>query len=409
MIKIANINTYISTIKNKNFRSLKQVFGGKHSNDYFIISKEIKQPICNISSDSWAIPSGSGSYSIIKVGKRSNPNFIREITTFYDLNESPISKCFWGNNTPYKIRNYSYKKGYTSTGEKTNIRRITEENCPLSKHKYPIGTNLKFLSICGLFQKKTEQLQCITTSFKGKKLSILKSDFVGDNRNISIVEYPYTSQLKSKNKKFMSFNITTKNNGFDVTNFKSSSDIPKIEFDKYFPYRFFNNNDKAKSLTNLFLKQHNLDNMSIFVEINSAKVTANSYAHFSSKDRAIRWTNPDKLDKSIVNIAAHEVEHAYQHKQIGKLTKGRDNFESDCWYRFGIINNKRENREAKKYLKASENYPKINDPNYISLYKKNYLEIKSNIAGENAEKKYSVGQKVLKSIFPYFPNDINMF
>lgn len=409
MFKITNFNKYISTIKKIKKCPLKRILGDKHSSDYFIISKEVKQPICNLSFDSWAISPKSESYSIIKVGKRSNPNFIREITTFYDLNERPISKCFWGNNMQYTIRNYSYQKGYTSTGEKTNIRTILVKNCPLCKHKYPIGTNLKYLSIFGGLQRKSEQLQCVTSSVKGKKLSILKTDFIGENRNISIVEYPYTSALKSDNKKFMSFNIINKGNTFEVTNFSSSNNIPQIDLDTYFPYRFFDNNDKAKFLTNLFLKRHKLDKMGISVEINSGKVSKNSYAHFSSNDRAIRWANPNNFGKSIINIAAHEVEHAYQHKQIGKLTKGRDNFESDCWYRFGFINSKREKREAQKYLKASETYPEIDDPNYISKYNNNYLEIKSNIAGQNAEKKYSVGQKILKSIFPYFPNDINMF
>ena len=232
-----------------------------------------------------------------------------------------------------------------------------------------------------------------------------------DNKSVLVTEYPWIKK-NSENKgilKFISFNLKQNNHSLSVDNFKKSDNIEEIRMDQYFPYRFLNLNEKKQELPYLFLRRYGLGNMCITVDANSHKVSNDAYAHFSSNDRAIRWSTIQPKKKSIVNIAAHEAEHAYQHKQIGRLTKGSDNYENDCWHKFGPIKDELERREAIKYLKASKIYPLKSDPNYIRKHDSNYLEIKSTLAGIKAEKEYSIGQKQLKDLFPYFPNDINMF
>ncbi len=412
MLKVSIINKYVSAVKNKVHRSFNNLFERSPKSDYVLLSKIEKQPLSKLDYDSWAIAVGSVSFSSVRVGKKTDPSFIRDITTFYDMHNRPIQKCFWGTNTNYKQRIYEYNDAITSTLEKTNTKNIIINSCPIQQHKYPFGTNLKLLSLCGRWNKESEQMLCVTQNNSGKKLSILKSINKGkDNKSVLVTEYPWIKK-NSENKgilKFISFNLKQNNHSLSVDNFKKSDNIEEIRMDKYFPYRFLNLNEKKQELPYLFLRRYGLGNMCITVDANSHKVSNDAYAHFSSNDRAIRWSTIQPKKKSIVNIAAHEAEHAYQHKQIGRLTKGSDNYENDCWHKFGPIKDELERREAIKYLKASKIYPLKSDPDYVQKHDSNYLEIKSKQAGFKAQKEYLIGQSQLKRIFPYFPNDINMF
>ncbi len=412
MFKITNFNKYVSTIKNKAVHSLNNLFERSPKHDYILLSKVEKQPLNNLSPDSWAIAAGSVSFSSVRVGKKSDPNFVRDITTFYDVNNRPIQKCFWGSNTKYKQRNYEYNDAVTTTLEDAKIKNIIIKSCPIHKHRYPLGTNLKLLSLCGYWNKESENMLCVTQNDSGKKLSIFKSIYNGiDNKSVSVTEYPWVKKNSAKKDdlKFISFDLKRNNHSLSVENFKKSKNVDDIKMDQYFPYRFLNPNEKKQELPYLFLQRYGLGNMCITVDANSHKVSSDAYAHFSSNDRAIRWSTTQPKKKSIVNIAAHEAEHAYQHKQMGRLTKGSDNYESDCWHKFGPITNDEERKEASKYLKASKIYPLKSDPDYAKKHDSNYLEIKSAQAGFKAQKEYSIGQAQLKTIFPYFPVDINMF
>ena len=92
-----------------------------------------------------------------------------------------------------------------------------------------------------------------------------------------------------------------------------------------------------------------------------------------------------------VRTSAHEVEHAYQYCQIGRVGKGYSQYGKNSRKIYGKIEGLQESMEAYKYSIASINYPKLTDEEDLSKnmdYMNNYLEIKAREAGERASNEY---------------------
>ena len=408
MIKFNPINFYNSAKQNCR-RSINKLLGTPIKQDYILLSKNDKVPLTQFPASSWAIQPNAVSFTVVRIGKKSNPDYMKEITTFYDIQNRPLAKCFWGTDIDYKMRTYKYDIENTSANMPASIRSIATEECRKEKHQAPIGKDLKFISAFGKWIKKSAETQYVTDIGDAKKLSIMKVRYNNKSRDITLTEYPLNMNKESSdNKKVLNLTIGNDSHKYYVKKLCHSSNVSTIQNDEYFPYRFLSDEEKCKELSYYFLRKKGLDNLGLNVEIPSRKVGPDAAAHFSSQDSAIRWRDVPEY-KPIVMVAAHEVEHAAQHSLIGRLTGGESAYEIKCRAKFGKIKDKDERLEAIRCFEAQRSYPVGFESDYAKKHDENYLEIKANDAGFEAYKEYSKGQKALKQIFPYFADTKNMF
>lgn len=389
--------------------SIKNLFERSPKHDYFLISKTEKLPISELSPSSWAVCSNSSSFSVVKIGKKSKPNYFKEITTFYDEQNRPLAKCFNGVDIDYKMRTYSYGKDINSNNQAVNIRNISVEGLKRTDNDLA-DESLKFISAFGQWKKLSDEMQCVTDVKSAKKLAVFKTVYSNNkSRDISIIEYPLNKNKENKtNKKILNLRINQNSHKYKVEQLSNSPNISILSNDEFFPYRFLTDEEKCRELSYFFLRKKGLDNLGLKVQIPSHEVGADAAAHFSSMDSAIRWRKVPEY-KPIVMVAAHEVEHAAQHSLIGRLTGGESGYELKCREKFGKIKDKNERFEAIRCFDAQKSYPMPFDPDYAVKHDENYLEIKANEAGFKAYKEYFKGQNALKQIFPYFPDSKNMF
>lgn len=417
MTSVNGLNHLVSNFNKLVKRSpvtIKRLFERTPKNDYFLKTKTNMLPINEYPISGWPIHSDAKSYSLIECRKYSDPTFFREITTFYDKEGQPILKCFLDNKFNNKIRNYKYSESSTQDNLPVQVKEITiKKYINKGKSNLKDKNELKLSVFSENWQKVSEELQSVVKiDSKNKKLSIFKTIFDNAKSNLTttITEYPVIPvQNKLKSKPItITASISHSFNKFILNSIQKDNNIILTNNDEFLVYRFLPNKEKCIGLTEYFLKKLGLEDLGINVKIPSSKVRKQALANFSLTDREIEWRCVPE-NRSIAEVAAHEAEHAYQHAQIGRLGMGASAYEDDCKYVFGKITNPIEHKEAMKYYNASENYPSFNDKNYAKKHDENYLEIKANIAGQNAKNEYTKGQKILKNIFKFFPDTKNMF
>lgn len=394
--------------------TIKRLFERTPKSDYFLKTKTNMLPINEYPISGWPIHSDAKSYSLIECRKYSDPTFFREITTFYNKNGHPIKKYFLDNQFNNKIRSYKYSEALTEEKLPVKIKEINVQKY-INKGRYNLidKNELKLSVISGNWQKTSDELQAFASiDDKNKKLSIFKTIYDKNELDLttSITEYSLVSaQNKSKNKpKNITASISKLYDGYVLKDIKKDNDTVLSDSDEFLVYRLLPDQEKCIGLTKHFLKRIGLGNLGINVTIPSSKVRNKALAHFSTYDREIGWRIVPK-DRNIVEIAAHESEHAYQHAQIGRLGTGFSAYEKDCEFVFGKISNPFEKQEAQKYYEACMNYPCSDDVNYSKKHAENYLEMKADLAAKKAMNEYTKGQKILKNIFKYFPDDNNLF
>jgi len=381
--------------------------------DYVLKKRMDKLSVNDLPANSWLIPNKAVSFSYVNIGKKSNPAFKKEVTTFYDDKNNIITRCFNDNDKVYKRRNYEYYTDSHNESAKKYIREIiTDEYTPKNELRKRISKNLKILALIDDWKVTQDEIQSVS-QFKdtpAKKLSILKKYHYDSDkkRSFTLTEYPATCGFESKNeKKELKGDIYKSLIGLRLSHVEHSPNVSIDRNDKFLPYRLLNSKEKCEELPFFYLRRHKLDGMWIKSQVVPAS-DAETIADFSPSERMISWYGVPK-DVSIANTAAHEVEHAYQHAQIGRLGKGTTIYENDCKCIFGEITDKNERLEAKRYAHARDIYPSENDANFAAKYDNNYLEQCSNKAGDEAEIEYCAGQNLLKKIFKNFPDTINMF
>ena len=181
---------------------------------------------------------------------------------------------------------------------------------------------------------------------------------------------------------------------FKKSGFDNSDSVSKK--DKFLLVRFLDprSDEGLEYLTRMFLNQKHLSKLKINIFPNSFSVSSDSLGYFSPDKRKIAYS-PELKDKAIlsaVNTVVHEVEHAFQYSQIGRLGKTRTTYEMDAYLRLGDLEHEKIG-EALKYADARDNYPRFNNFSELSEakkreYRENYLEVKAREAGLNAEQIY---------------------
>ncbi len=380
--------------------------------DYKLLEKTKKLSVDNFPKDSWALPTEADKYTRVRIGKKTDKNYEREVVTFYNSKGDMIRRCFRGTDMKNKMREY--------TKDFFLPRKDTELNGALGVNKTRIKTS-EFFPVdavdqnLGEWKTVSDEEQFVYSMFdkikenrSAKKLHINKNqyDYNGEKAHVraTCVEYPINLGFENpKDKKILSVQVGIENNRAKIESVNHETNVEVPLNDKYLPYRMLVGNKKQECLAQHFLDEKDIGDLGILIETNKSKVNSNASAYFSSQNREIVFKDVQKYANP-VSTAAHEAEHAYQYSMIGRLGRIENYFEKKCYLDKGPLNFEYERIEARKYAEARDNYPKLSPKEDLSKnkdYQNNYLEQKARLASKLAIEIYEVGRQKLLNVFKY--------
>ena len=400
MVKI-NTNTIQSAKTTAN--SIRQ-----RESQYILLKKTEQLPIekLNVDGKVWGygVYPDSKYFTHVKVGRKNDSKYNREILTFYDKNNNMINRIFIGNNINKQSREYKYSMEYPKD----------YPNIPVAERKH-IKVKEWFNNEGWKPIKEEDQFVYTMDSKsdkKPKKLQINSNvyDYSHDKVriNASMTEYPTTRGVESADAYKHAFVEMEMDNEipkikqiFNTTNVNISKD------DKFLPYRFLLEEKKQISLAHEALKEEGIDNLGINVKISPSCVPKNSSGFFDSYfgniwfRKILRKTHP-------IRLTAHEVDHAKRYAMIGRLGKRRSPFEQKAEEKLGLITDLNEQEKSYEYLIASENYPKL-EPNENLRINKDYwdneLEVLARKKEDKKSKEYNIGRSQLLKQFKYIAGE----
>ena len=402
MIKITNLLP--SNVNAFGFRTVnkcRNLLGKKPLKDYTLLTKidkvTINEKIKKILSHSVKnLPKDTVSFSYVKVGKRSDSSFSREIISFFDKSGNKTS-IFRENGFNVKKRVYTLLNDFISTTKKI-------EESVFITNKQNKKSYSKFYNSIGNWQKKSVEIQNVETykltDIAGNKKEtnkVLTKKIIYDQpgkiekQKIVFTNYPLNHGFQSKAwKKSAIAEVTKQDKNLLLSNVKTEGALKLDLSDEFLLYRFVDprTEDGAKSLTKKILEQKGLTQLDIKVDV--VDIDTNSIGSFSHIDRQIDYYRKFITGhiRDSIDTIGHEVQHAYQHAQIGRLGAGNTKYETDALKMFGPITDLNEIKEATKYKLAKEIYPVKNKTADNPLYWDNYLEIDAREAGEKLKKLY---------------------
>lgn len=350
---------------------------------YILLAKTNKSDISLFTDNSVKIPESADSFTFVDIGKRKDKNYRKKIFTFYE-GDNIVARLIDATGANRILREYS-DRGNLSHGH-CKYRTLI--------HKEYNEGSFDFLT------KFIEEQKAYKYKNSNKiVLQIHKNVYDGRIIHASITEYPSSGHKA----------LRPKSLGLDIELFycepviRETYETTNVSFpvdDVYLPYRFILDKCiKLKTLTRFFIKEKCLDKLGIKVEV-SDNIAKNSAGYFSESSGKIVYRENTACD--LVGLVAHEVEHAYQYKQIGRLGKGCSDYEKNSRKYYGHIDGFNESMEANKYVVASENYPLLKDDEDLSKnmeYQNNYLEVKAREASEKAINDYTEKGRKLSSQF----------
>lgn len=376
---------------NRNMYRIKQnllhMINPKRCN-YVLLGKPQKEDIEILKKLDCDVPELADTFSMVKIGKRDDKSYEKSITTLYSKGII-IRRTIEDTEGNKIIREYE-NSGYDIKDSKSHERTVIQKI--LNKISGDFETNL------------IEKFNTYKFEKDGKiKLQIAKNVTDGNIINATVTEYPltgYKRKLESL-KKVIGLKLEMIDG---LPHIRETFETPNVKIfpdDKYLPFRFILNPEtKLKALTKLFIKDKDLGKLKIKVEV-SEDIDRYTDGYFSDITGKIVYNNVSRTPH--VKLAAHEVEHAHQYRQIGRLGKGQSKYAILSRNLYGSIENLQDSMEAHKYAIASENYPVMKkgedwskNPDYIN----NYLEIKAREAEKEAADEYiEMGSPLNKQFF----------
>lgn len=333
-------------------------------------------------------PAEADSFTYVTIGKRDDNKFRKKITTFYSGNNI-VERLFESTDGERIIREYEHR-GHDVKNSNCRYRKITQK-CNTS------GDN-------GFFTELIKEIRTYKSEKTGyTKLEIIKNEINGNKIIANITEYPFNGKKNNKlnlPRKILGVILDFENG---IPNITGTFETPNVKFpvnDKYLAFRFILDNKlKLTSLTKFFIQEKKLDKLGIKIEIKD-DIGKNTSGYFSELENKIAYKTGTT---NFVDLSAHEVEHAYQYRQIGRIGKGYSEYGRKSLKYYGKIDGIKEGMEAHKYTIASANYPELKDDEDLSKnmeYMNNYLEVKAREAGERAQKEYNeLGKEINKQFF----------
>ncbi len=361
-----------------NYRDVKRYIVHKLNHDKYKYILKIKTEKCSVSqlkSMGVSVPEGADTFTMVHIGKRDDSKYSKRITTFFNNNQICARYIDSGDEFITKVYNQkTYNRGVNNLFHRVVKTFIYKNNAA------PEYSEL-------------EHLEIIRNNLNGSvkyKMHRDKNTFKDSIIKASLKEHD--NFLNSKlAKRDIDLDIRIGNDGIPHIESKSVSDgINLSEQDEFLPYRFiFDTSKKRLAFTHYFIKKYHLEDLGI--KIKEEHMSDNDIGSFDEFEKTITY---DKDACETITLAAHEVRHAYQYAQIGRLGKGYTPYCRQCRKKFGNITNPDELEQAYKFLIAGENYPASGSG---KLYSENYLEKDANHAELLAMREYSKGAKALAS------------
>lgn len=380
--------------------------------DYKLLEKTKKLPVENFPPDSWALPTEADKFTRVKIGKKSDKNYEREVVTFYDKEGKLIKRYFRGTGMKNKIREYKNEFFLPRCEIKTNGVYGVDKRSIKTSEFFVAAPETPYL---GEWKTTADEEQFVYSMFdktKGyrsaKKIHINKNEYKYDGENAHIkatcVEYPMNLGFEKKSdKKVLSMDIGLRKNRINIEQINPETNVKIPTSDEYLPYRMLVGDKKQECLAQHFLDKKGVGDMGINIETNRYKVSENAVAYFSSENGEIVFKDVQKYNHPVMT-SSHESEHAYQYSLIGRLGRGKTYYEKNCRWNKGSLTAEKDIEEAKKYAIARDNYPILDSKEDLSKnkdYMDNYLEVKAREASKKATEIYEIGRKKLMDIFKY--------
>lgn len=372
----------INSLGFRTVNKVRKACGVKCLKDYKLSIRQDNVPVINFDTDIYKPPKEAATYNYVKVGKKSDKSFSREIISFYDKNKKLIHRYFRENGVNIKRKVYS--EGFDS-------REITTSEYIPSQ---------KFLNY-GLWKDRSKEYQQVNEyrhpalSKDGKHAKDMRTKRIdyeecGDNQvqKITYTKYPLTLGFQNASQKeVVSGRIKKTGDEFVLSDIKSSDNVTIDTQDEFLTVRFLDprSDEGADVLTKYFLKLKGLEKLDVAVKsVNYPMGT--KVADFNQYNGVITFYEPYKKGFwfTPIDASGHEVEHAYQYAQIGRIGKGDTAYETRAMQVLGTPSDIDEICEATEYAIANDIYPRENIVPSNPLYWDNYLEVKARAAGEKA-------------------------
>ena len=390
----------------------KSIVSHRSASQYKLLEKTDKISVEKFPNNSWVIPEKAKTYTFVKIGKKNDENYNREVTTFYDEKGNLVRRCFRGSGINNRIREYNNdfflaRKGIELNGAcgvnrrsiKTSEYVFAEVEAPYIGSWKPVSDEEQFVYF--MFDK--------TKDYKSaRKIHINKNQYKHDGTKEHVkatcVEYPMTLGFETlSDKKVLSMDIMVDNNRVKIEGVNPETNVEVPLNDEFLAYRMLVGDKKQECLAQYFLDKKGVGDLNISIETNKSKVNENASAYFSSGGNEIVFKQVQKYGHP-VSTSAHEAEHAYQYSQIGRLGRAKTYYERKCRWNKGPLKDINEIKEAKKYAEARDNYPVLDSKEDLSKnkdYLDNYLEVNARLASKKAVEIYEIGHKKLMDIFKY--------
>lgn len=401
------ISTYIPRVSSKCFRtvnSMRTALGMRPFKDAKLLVKEDNVAIDKFSKDiSIKTPKEAKTYSYVKIGKKSDNVFSREIVSFFDSQKRLIVRLFQENGINVKQRLYSYKK-------KTRIIQTREYSTARLPETYraniDICNKLGDWHVVSLEKQIKEKVSEFVKEGK-KALQLLTRRVDYDPKDMDFEQITYTKYPlnlgfgKKSDKQVLSAKIKKGNKDVKISELKQTANLGIDEGDEFLKYRILDPRtaDGMEYLTYKFLRDKNLDKLYLRVYPLDSDVGKNSAGYFSARKSQICYSPvlENYYPEDVVAVVAHETEHAYQHSLIGRVGKGMNSYEYDALREFGPIEYGDNNfRKSIEYAIARDEYPSYSSTEDLSrnrLYQENLLEVDAFAVEEPAKKAYTKNLK----------------
>ena len=361
--------------------------------DYKLLIRQDNLPVFDVKATAdIPAPYEADSFNYVKIGKKSDDLFYKEVISFFDKSKKLIMRIFKQNEIDTKIRYYnngSENDRLISTFKYAPNHSAAPDEREIAGH---------FELVCREYQKVTELNPHIQANNSGypKRISSKKTEILynGDEKtqHITYTRTPFNHGIgKPSDKKVLQGKIVCTHNEFILKDITKTDNVNLDMNDKYLKVRFLDprSADGIKVLTRQLLEEKKLNKLNISISTN-CYFADRTEGEFCPETRNISFKDfsGEKLPDDAVNCAAHEVEHAYQYAQTGRLGKGNTSYATDALKILGGLTDMDEIREAVQYSMAGNIYPRRNKNWKNTLYRDNYLEEKAREAGVTAANEY---------------------
>lgn len=380
---------------------------------YFLISKTQGIPYQQYTGNAFrvrkAIPA---TVDEIVIGIKNKAGKVNKLTTFRDADGNILERCYDNAGKPF--RNLVYSKYENIIGEDEYVESISRKEYVMQRKNDKHYKNGSDYILKAFWHKCKSKIYHISHNVNNaeKIISSSEVDYDGDfgTQIHCISEYPHLLKGKKYGKeKSLAYAVDGEGNSLIPNSYSMSEGVVYPQNDTYLPYRALDTEDLKLPITNRAIKDRGLADMNITVKPDyiPREDENNFQAMFNNWHGDILFNKfKGFISKiSLVSTSYHEAEHAWQYYLDARLSKGGTPWADIIYFLFGPIKSKEQLKEAKAYKESIDNYVPYNGKN-LQVYLKNFIEIKSNEAGEKAEAEYIKQGEVMRKNFSHIPSEL---